>query len=192
MWLPYGHYVALRGGTGCTPTHPKEVQTNLPSQDAPMEKYTQITPADSLEPVLGLQRIFGLDMAWIEKILWSKYKQKRRPPHPPLAMFKAMIYQRLKQIQSWRKLASTLEADPNLATQLGFKKPPCFDSFSEFALRIGDETLNEIFVGFVNLLREELPDLGTHVVAVDGTLVRGYTRPRCATGQRLILTLRWE
>jgi hypothetical protein len=93
-------------------------------------------------------------------------------------MLRALIYQRLKQIPSWRKLASTLKADPDLAMQLGFRKPPCFDAFSEFAIRIGDEIINELFLGLVRLIREQLPDLGTNVVAVDGTLVRGYTRPR--------------
>jgi len=93
-------------------------------------------------------------------------------------MFKAMIYQRLKQIPSWRKLASTLKADPDLTTQLGFQRPPSHHSFSEFAIRIGDETLRELFLGFVARVRELLPDLGENVVAVDTTLVRGYTRPR--------------
>jgi hypothetical protein len=135
----------------------------MKSQDIPEEKY-----AENHSPA-SLQLIFRLDLTWVENI---------RPPHPPLAMFKAMIYQHLKQIPSWRKLASTLKADPDLTAQLGFQRPPCHDSFSEFAIRIGEETLSELFQGFVKRVRELLPDLGENVVAVDATLVRGYTRPR--------------
>jgi hypothetical protein len=91
-------------------------------------------------------------------------------------MLKAMIYQRLKQIPSWRKLASTLKAD--LTAQLGFRKAPCFDSLSEFAIRIGGEMLEELFFEYVKRIREFLPDFGENVVAVDATLVRGYSRPR--------------
>jgi len=164
--------VALRGGTGDNPTHPKEASTHLESQDIPEEKYV------AKQPPVSLQQIFRLDLAWVEAILKSKYKPKRRPPHPPLAMFNAMIYQRLKQIPSWRKLASTLKADPDLTAQLGFRKSPCFDSLSEFALRVDDETLNELVYGYVERIREQLPDLGKNVVAVDATLVRGYTKSR--------------
>jgi hypothetical protein len=147
------------------------------SQDTPTEKYSENqSPA-------SLQVIFNLDFVWVECILKSKYKQKRRPPHPPLAMFKALLYQRLKRISSWRKLAATLKADPDLTTQLGFSRAPCHSSFSEFAIRIGDETLTELVYGSVERIREQLPDLGKNVVAVDATLVRGYTKSR-PRGQR--------
>ena len=141
-------------------------------QDIPKEKYVETqSPA-------SLQRIFGVDLAWAQGILKAKYRPKRRPPHPPLAMFKALIYQRLKQIPSWRKLASTLKADPDLTAQLGFRRPPSFDSISEFAIRIGDEILQEVFLGFVARIREYLPDFGMNAVAVDATLVGGYSKPR--------------
>lgn len=144
----------------------------MESQDIPKEKCIET------QSTASLQLIFHLDLTWVEVKLQTKYRRKRRPPHPPLAMFKAMIYQRLKQIPSWRKLASTLKADPDLMVQLGFKKSPCFDSLSEFAIRIGDELLEELFLEFVRGVREYLPDLGQNVVAVDATLVRGYSRAR--------------
>jgi hypothetical protein len=98
-------------------------------------------------------------------------------------MFKALIYQRMKQIPSWRKLAKTLQENSDLTAQLGFKKAPCFDSFSEFAIRIGEDLLEEAFLGFVKQIRVYLPDFGQNVVAVDATLVHGYSRPR-PRGQR--------
>lgn len=134
-------------------------------------------PDNSLTPA-SLFAILNLDFTWAEALFLTRYKPRRRPPHPPLAMFKALIYQRLKQIPSWRKLASTLRADPDLTTQLGFRKPPSFDSLSEFAIRIGDETITELVYGSVERVRKQLPDLGENVVAVDATLIRGYTKPR--------------
>jgi len=142
--------------------------------DDSMHDRLQDDPGESV----SLWAIMTLDFAEIETLLFTKYERQRRPPHPPLAMFKAMIYQRLKQIPSWRKLASTIRADPDLAEQLGFRKPPCHHSFSEFAIRIGDELLEEIFLEFVKQICRHLPDLGENTVAVDATLVRGYSRPR--------------
>jgi transposase len=139
----------------------------------------------------SLFAVMNLNFNWVEALLLSKYKRRRRPPHPPLAMFKALIYQRLKQIPSWRKLASTLKADPDLIAQLGFQRPPCHDSFSEFAIRIGDETLGELFVGFVERIRAAVPDLGKNVVAVDATLVRGYAKPRPPRRQKTDPNAAW-
>jgi transposase len=160
--------MVLRGGTG---TNPKEVST-MESQDIPQEKCV-----DS-EFLASLMLMFRIDLSWLDAKLQSKYRSKRRPPHPPLAMFKALIYQRMKQIPSWRKLAKTLKENSDLTAQLGFKKAPCFDSFSEFAIRIGDDLVEELFLEFVKRVGQYLPDFGKNVVAVDATLVHGYCRPR--------------
>jgi len=145
----------------------------MKSQDIPAEEKYGETYTTAC-----LLAIFSMDFSWVERILKSKYKRKRRPPHPPLAMFKALLYQRFKQIQSWRKLGCTLENDHDLTMQLGFSRAPHHSCFSEFAIRIGDETITDLFYAFVEKLREQIPDLGKNVVAADATLVRGYTRSR--------------
>jgi len=132
----------------------------------------------SLSLEASFRTLLALDFTWVEEILLQKYSmQRRRPPHPPLAMFKALIYQHLKQIPSWRKLALTIKSDRRLAETLGFQRSPCHDSFSEFTRRIGDNALNQIFLGLVERVRQLMPDLGK-VVAIDSTLVDAYSKPR--------------
>jgi hypothetical protein len=92
-------------------------------------------------------------------------------------MLRALIYQHLKQIPSWRKLALTIKADRSLMRQLGFQCPPSYSSFSKFTKRVGEESLREIFLELVSRLRYLIPDLG-RVVAVDATLVRAYSKSR--------------
>jgi hypothetical protein len=91
-------------------------------------------------------------------------------------MLRALIYQRLKQVSSWRKLALTIEADSVLMAQLGLQRPPTYSSFSRFTKRVGNDTFTEIFEELVRRLRYLIPDLGD-VVAIDATLVKGYSKP---------------
>jgi hypothetical protein len=135
--------------------------------------------ASPQQPILenSLSTLLQADLEWARLILLSKYShRRRRPPYPPEAMLKALIYQRLKQIQSWRKLALTISADRTLMMQLGFQRPPTYSSFSTFTKRVGDDTFRKIFEELVQRLRYLIPDLG-NIVAVDATLVKGYSRP---------------
>jgi len=124
----------------------------------------------------SLESLFSMDLTWAEQILLAKYsKHRRRPPHPPLAMLKALIYQRLRQIPSWRQLAQTIRSDKNLALRLGFQRPPSHYSFSDFTKKVGEEAFNEIFYALVDRLRMLMPDLGK-IVAVDSTQVDAYSK----------------
>ena len=144
----------------------------MESQDSSKEKYAEKKAAEAC-----FEAILCLDLAWAESVLLLKYKRKRRPPHPPLAMLLALIYARLNHIPSFNQLYTVLDKDPNLVRELGFRKAPHHDSFSEFALRIGAETITELFQMFVERLKDEIPDLGKGLVAVDTTLFRAYSRP---------------
>jgi IS5 family transposase len=123
-----------------------------------------------------------LDLSWAEPILLTCYSNnRRRRPHSPLGMLKALVFQRLRQIQSWRKLAKELQANPATLSLLGLSKAPCHDSFSEFTKRIGPGTLRTIMGAIIQRIREALPEFG-RIIATDSTLVRGYSnwrkRPR--------------
>jgi len=124
----------------------------------------------------SLRSLFLIDLTWIEQILLTRYSsRRRRRPHPPLAMLRALIYQRLRQIPSWRQLAQTIRSDRSLAERLGFHRSPSHYSFSDFTRRIGDEVFNEIFYALVERLRMLMPDLG-RIVAVDSTQVDAYSK----------------
>ena len=131
------------------------------------------------QPILAnsLSTLLCVDLEWAKAILLPKYApRRRRPPHPPEAMLRALIYQHLKQIQSWRKLALTIKADEHLMVQLGFQKPPTYSTFSRFTKRIGEEAFRRILHELVQRLRYLIPDLGK-IIAVDATLVKGYSKP---------------
>ncbi len=131
------------------------------------------------QPILqnSLSTLLRVDLKWANAMLLQNYSQRRRrPPYPPEAMLKALIYQRLKQIPSWRKLALTIKADSSLMAQLGFQRPPTYSSFSRFTRRVGEDTFTKIFEELVQRLRYLIPDLG-NIVAVDATLVKGYSKP---------------
>ena len=124
----------------------------------------------------SLRSLFLIDLTWVEQILLTRYSiRRRRRPHPPLAMLRALMYQRLRQIPSWRQLAQTIRSDRSLAGLLGFQRSPSHYSFSDFTRRIGEEAFNEIFYAFVERLRMLMPDLG-RIVAVDSTQVDAYSK----------------
>jgi DDE family transposase/transposase-like protein DUF772 len=138
-----------------------------------------------------LEDLLQLDLSWVVPLLQAKYStRRRRPPHPPLAIMRALLFQHLKLIPSWRKLALTIKHDAVLAKRLGFLRNPCHDSFSEFTIRIGPEVLDEVFRRLVGLVRAFVPDLGT-VAAIDSTLVRGYSRPRKKGARKTDSDARW-
>jgi hypothetical protein len=92
-------------------------------------------------------------------------------------MLKALVFQKVRQIQSWRKLAKELQANPEAVTLLGLRTAPCHDSFSEFTKRIGPGTLRSVMAGIIRRIRAMLPDFG-QIIATDSTLVRGYANWR--------------
>jgi hypothetical protein len=132
---------------------------------------------------ISLSTLVGINFDFVETILLSKYsKRQRRPAHPPVAMLKALIFQKLKHIPSWRQLSRTIASDEAVMKQLGFNRPPNHSSFTYFTKRIGEETLQMIFLEFVSRLRSIIPDLG-EIVGVDATLVRAYSKPPMKRGQ---------
>jgi len=116
-----------------------------------------------------------LDLSAVEPVLQEAYSQrKRRPPLSPVAMLRALVFQKIRQIQSWRKLASTLKSETSWLPVLGLERPPCHDSFSEFTKRIGPERLHRVFLILQSQLSAQYPGLGKRI-AVDSTLVKAYS-----------------
>ena len=119
-----------------------------------------------------------LDINFLEQVLSEAYsKKKRRPPHSPVAMLKALIFQKIRQIPSWRKLANILKTEPKWLQVLGLKKAPCHGSFSVFTKRLGPNRFQEMFRFLLNQLKPSLLNLGKYI-AIDSTIVKGYVNPR--------------
>jgi len=134
-----------------------------------------------------LDRLLELDLTWATSILVAVFPAcKGRPRHPPVAMLKALIYQRVKQIPSWRQLARHIQTDKTgLATRLGFSRPPHHSAFSTFTMRLGPEGVQALFEEFVKQVRARTlaqdPTGGfAKEVAIDSTLVRAFCKtPQC-------------
>ncbi len=143
------------------------------------EPSTEAYPTEAIgfsEPsIVALLR--GLDLRRVEPVLMEAYSTRgRRPPYPPLAMLRALIFQKIRQIQSWRKLAKILRHETTWLPILGFQTAPCLDSFSEFTKRVGPERFRRIFLILQSQLKDRYPGLGQRI-AVDSTIVRGYSNP---------------
>jgi len=120
----------------------------------------------------------ALDLSSVEPVLREAYSsRRRRPPHPPIPMLRALIFQKIRQIQSWRKLASILKHETTWLPVLGLTRAPCHGSFSEFTKRIGPERLHRVFLTLESQLRMTYPGLGRRI-AIDSTLVKAYSNPR--------------
>jgi transposase len=119
----------------------------------------------------------ALDLSCLDEVLSEAYSnKKRRPPHSPSAMLKALIFQKIRQIPSWRKLANTLKTEPTWLPVLGLKKAPCHGSFSVFTKRIGSKRFQKVFHILQEKLKRFLPSLGQRI-AIDSTIVKGYVNP---------------
>jgi transposase len=133
----------------------------------------------------------ALDLSSIEPVLREAYSsQRRRPPYPPVPMLRALIFQKIRQIPSWRKLSKTLRHEVEWLPVLGFHKAPCHDSFSEFTRRVGPERLHRAFLILESQLHATYPGLGRRI-AIDSTLVKAYSNPRKRRGSISDPDARW-
>jgi hypothetical protein len=133
----------------------------------------------------------GLDLRSVEPVLLEAYSgRRRRPPYSPVAMLRALIFQKIRQISSWRKLSSILRHEQTWLPVLGFENAPCHDSFSEFTRRVGPERFHRVFLILQSQLRTTYPALGERI-AVDSTIVRGYSNPNRRKGSVSDPNARW-
>jgi len=143
--------------------------------DPSIEKYGSGLIGVSTPSIVSLLR--ALDLRAIEPVLREVYSgRRRRPSHPPAAMLRGLIFQKIRQIPSWRKLASILKHEKDWLPVLGFDRAPHHDCFSEFTKRVGPERFRRVFLLLQSQLRLNYPGLGQRIV-MDSTIVRGYSNP---------------
>jgi len=147
-----------------------------PSQEGNLKKQIGLS-----EPSI-VSLLNRLDLRSTEQVLLEAYSdRRRRPPYSPVAMLRALIFQRVRQIPSWRKLASILKHETAWLPVLGFERAPHHDCFSEFTKRVGPERLRRVFLILQSQLRLNYPGLGQRI-AMDSTIVRGYSNPNRRKG----------
>ena len=117
-----------------------------------------------------------IDFTPIEKILHRLYKRVGRPPYSKLALFKAIILQRLEGWQFDTVLAGKLREIDEYRRFCGFKKTklPSHDTISRFKRILPIKLLDKIFFK----LDEELAALGTFEkddLAIDATEILTYS-----------------
>jgi transposase len=161
----------------------------LEGTEPSQERYEKQGIALSEPSIVSLLQT--LDLRAVEQVLLEAYAERgRRPPYPPCAMLRALIFQKIRQIPSWRKLASMLKHETTWLPILGFNNAPCHDSFSEFTRRVGPERFHRVFRILQSQLRASYGNLGERI-AIDSTIVRGYSNPRKRKGSISDPDARW-
>jgi len=117
-----------------------------------------------------------MDFTPIERILHRLYKRVGRPPYSKLALFKAVLLQRLEGWQFDTVLVKKLQEIEEYRHFCGFKrrKIPSHDTISRFKRTLPIKLLDEIFFK----LDEELAALGTFEkddLAIDATEILTYS-----------------
>ncbi len=102
--------------------------------------------------------------------------RRRRPPYVPSALLKALVYQKLRRLPSWRSLSRELASNPAMCRELGFTRPPAYQTFSVFTRRLGVAGFSAVMRQLVIQLRPMLPRFGEEV-AVDSSMVKAYANP---------------
>ena len=120
----------------------------------------------------------SLDLEWMHALLSEHYHHEGpgRNPFDSSAMFKAQILKYLLQIPGDRRLALRLRGDRRLSRACGFKRrrTPSHGLFTQFRLRLGEETYRLIFSRLARMLIESGAMIG-RVVAVDSTHIEAYS-----------------
>ena len=102
--------------------------------------------------------------------------KRRRTPYLPSALLKALVYQKLRRIPSWRALARELASNRSICKEFGFGKPPSHQTFSVFTRRLGTAGFTAVMRQLVIQLHIALPNFGQEV-AIDSSMVKAFANP---------------
>jgi transposase len=107
----------------------------------------------------------------------ARTNPRGRKRYPASAMMKALIMKELLQLSSRRKLGQLLLKNPELAQRCGFMSIPEHSSFAYFIRRMGRDRFVRLFEVMSTRLSEQQV-YGGRAVAIDGTLLSAYSKPR--------------
>ena len=111
-----------------------------------------------------------------DELLAFRYSPRRRRPRIPSSeILKALMYQKLERIPSWKALENKI-AKADVRRKIGLQKAIRNQRFSDFTRRIGPEGFRVIMIELSRQLRVLIPDFGEEI-AIDSSMVWAWANP---------------
>ena len=133
----------------------------------------QLSPGN---PDAGMKLFRIVNFKVFDEVLAFRYSpRKRRPRIPCSEILKALVFQKLERIPSWKSLESKI-AKADIRRRIGLEKAIRNQRISDFTRRVGPEGFKVIVIELSKQLRALIPDFGEEV-AIDSTMVWAYANP---------------
>ena len=133
----------------------------------------QLAPGD---PNAEMRLFKIVNFEAFDEVLACRYSPRRRRPRIPASgILKALVFQKLERIPSWKSLESQI-AKADVRRRIGLEKAIRNQRISDFTRRIGPEGFKAVVMELSKQLRVLIPDFGEEV-AIDSTMVWAYANP---------------
>jgi len=133
----------------------------------------QLAPGD---PNAGMKLFRIVNFKAFDEVLAFRFSpRKRRPRIPCSEIMKAIVFQKLERIPSWKSLESKI-AKADVRRKIGLEKAFYNQRISDFTRQVGPEGFKAIVIELSRQLRVLIPDFGEEV-AIDSTMVWAYANP---------------
>jgi len=161
-------------GAAITPRLDNYVEPHETHMESLSERLTiQLSPGN---PDAGMKLFRIVNFKVFDEVLAFRYSpRKRRPRIPCSEILKALVFQKLERIPSWKSLESKI-AKADVRRRIGLEKAIRNQRISDFTRRVGPEGFKVIVIELSKQLRALIPDFGEEV-AIDSTMVWAYANP---------------
>jgi hypothetical protein len=133
----------------------------------------QLAPGD---PNAGMKLFRIVNFKAFDEVLAFRYSaRKRRPRIPCSEIMKALVFQKLERIPSWKSLESKI-AKADVRREIGLEKAIRNQRISDFTRRVGPQGFKVMVIELSKQLRVLVPNFGEEV-AIDSTMVWAYANP---------------
>jgi hypothetical protein len=133
----------------------------------------QLSPGD---PEAGMKLFRIVNFKAFDEVLAFRYSpRKRRPRILCSEILKALVFQKLERIPSWKALENKI-AKADVQKKVGLQQAFRNQRISDFTRRIGPEGFKAIVMELSRQLRVLIPDFGEEV-AIDSTMVWAWANP---------------
>jgi hypothetical protein len=161
-------------GAAITPRLDNYLESHEIHMESLSERLTiQLSPGDP-NAQMKLFRIVNFK-AFDEVLAFRFSPRKRRPRIPCSEIMKALVFQKLERIPSWKALESQI-AKADVRKRIGLKRAFYNQRISDFTRQVGAEGFKAIVIELSKQLRVLISDFGEEV-AIDSTMVWAYANP---------------